>query len=84
MLQDYRQEREHREMLADFRAYRVVQACRGIALGLGGAKSDELKPADIFPSLRVLNFENDSAAGEDDDEALAMQSFQHLRRSFGA
>lgn len=83
MLQYHRQEKEHQSLLADFRAWRVVQACRGIALGLGGAKSDEANPADLFPSLRALNFASD-AQGSDDDEELALRSFQHLRRSFGA
>lgn len=84
LLQDRRQTEEHRELRADFRAFRVVQACRGIALGLGGQKQDDVNPADIFPSLRALNFESDAPSADDEDESLALASFEHLRRSFRA
>lgn len=83
LLQDRRQEREHQALLADFRAWRVYQACRGIAQGLANKPLEEPAPADIFPSLRALQFESDAATDED-DESLALQSFEHLRRSFGA
>lgn len=82
MLHDHRQQIAQRELRADFRAYRVVQACRGIALGLGG-KKDDAKPEDIFPSLRALNFVGDEP-DDLDDEDLAMSSFRQLRQQMGA
>ncbi len=86
LTQDYRREQEQREIRADLRAYRIVQSCRGIAIGLGGGKADEAKPADIFPSLRALKFTNDEAVSDDidSDEDLAASSFQQLRRGLRA
>lgn len=88
MVQDYRQEQEHREIRADLRAYRVWDACRGIAMGLGG-KPDSVKPEDVFPSLRALKVVEAAASGAanstndiDADEDIAMASFQQLRRGF--
>ena len=86
MVQDYRQEQEHRELRADLRAYRVWDACRGIAMGLGG-KPDSVKPEDVFPSLRALKVVESAVNANstndiDADEDIAMASFQQLRRGF--
>jgi len=70
----------------------VWDACRGIAMGLGG-KPDSVKPEDVFPSLRALKVveaANGSSGSNvanstndiDADEDIAMASFQQLRRGF--
>jgi hypothetical protein len=69
---------------ADFRAWRVFTACRGIAQGLSQKRLDELKPEDVFPSLRALKFAGDGGDDGADEEDIAMQSFRHLQRSLGA
>lgn len=84
MAQDYRQEWRQREMLADLRAYRVWDACRGIAMGLG-AKGEKLNPEDVFPSLRALKVvDGEKQASIDDEEDVAMASFSELRRGYRA
>lgn len=83
MVQDYRQEQKQREIRSDLRAYRVWEACRGIAIGLG-AKGEQMKPGDVFPSLRALEVSNDGVASIDDEEDIAMSSFSELRRGYRA
>lgn len=82
--QDHRREQEARELRADLRAYRVWEACRGIAIGLG-AKGESVKPEDIFPSLRALKvIDADRGDDIDADEDVAMASFSQLRRGYRA
>lgn len=81
--QDHKQEQEARELRADYRAYCVFDACRGIAIGLG-AKGEKLTPGDVFPSLRALKVVDADRYDIDSEEDVATASFNQLRRGYRA